>query len=68
MSKFNVLITEDHTLIRFGLKAALQTKDYIGKIFEAADAPTALDIIQKERIDAVIMDLGLPGMNGIEAT
>ena len=68
MSKFNVLITEDHTFIRFGLKAALQTKDYIGKIFEAADAPTALDIVQKERIDAVIMDLGLPGMNGIEAT
>lgn len=68
MSKYNVLITEDHTLIRFGLKTALQTKDYIGKIFEAADAPTALDIVSKENIDAVIMDLGLPGMNGIEAT
>ncbi len=68
MKKYNVLITEDHTLIRFGLKTALCSKDYIKNIYEAADAMTALKIVQSEKIDAVIMDLGLPGMNGIEAT
>lgn len=68
MSKYNVLITEDHTLIRFGLKTALENKTYINKIFEAADAISAINIVRKENIDAVIMDLGLPGMDGIEAT
>ena len=68
MKKYNVLITEDHSLIRFGLKTALSAKDYIGEIFEAPDAQTALDIVKQNNLDAVIMDLGLPGMNGIEAT
>lgn len=68
MNSYNVLITEDHTLIRFGLKTALESKSFIGKIFEAPDAQKALEIIQTEHIDTVIMDLGLPGMNGIEAT
>lgn len=68
MTKYNVLITEDHTLIRFGLKTALESKDYIGKIYEASEAQKAIEIIKKEKIDAVIMDLGLPGTDGISAT
>ena len=68
MTKYNVLITEDHTLIRFGLKTALEKKEYIGRIFEAPDAQKAIDIVKKEHIDAVIMDLGLPGTDGISAT
>jgi len=68
MSSYNVLITEDHTLIRFGLKTVFDTNPYIGKTFEAQDAQKALEIITTESIDAVVMDLGLPGMNGIEAT
>lgn len=68
MSNYNVLITEDHTLIRFGLKTVLETKPYIAKTFEAPDAGKAIEIIKNEHIDAVVMDLGLPGTNGIEAT
>lgn len=68
MNSYNVLITEDHTLIRFGLKTAFESKPFINKIYEAQDAQTAIDTVKKEKIDAVIMDLGLPGMNGIEAT
>lgn len=68
MGKYNVLITEDHALIRFGLKTALKSKDFTGEIFEAADAQTAINIVKTQKIDAVVMDLGLPGMNGIEAT
>jgi len=68
MSSYNVLITEDHTLIRFGLKTVFDTKSYIAKTFEAQDAQKAIEIIKNEHIDAVVMDLGLPGMNGIEAT
>ncbi len=68
MNKFNVLITEDHALIRFGLKTAMSSMETVDKIFEAADSQTAIDIVKNNQIDAVIMDLGLPGMNGIEAT
>lgn len=67
MKSYNVLITEDHTLIRYGLKTVLETKPYIAKTFEAPDAGKALEIIRNESIDAVVMDLGLPGTNGIEA-
>ncbi|MBQ4122653.1 response regulator transcription factor [bacterium] len=65
---YNILIVEDHALIRFGLKTAFETKDFIENIYETSSGEEAVDIIKKEHIDAVIMDLGLPFMNGIEAT
>ena len=65
---YKVLIVEDHALIRFGIKTALETKSYIKEIFEAASAEAALKIVKKENPDAVIMDLGLPVMNGIDAS
>ena len=64
----NILITEDHELTRFRLKTTFEGVENIENIFEADSAETALDIFNKEKIDIVIMDLGLPNMNGIEAT
>lgn len=65
--KSNILITEDHELTRFGLKATFEGSDIAEKIYESSSAEDALEIITKNSIDLVIMDLGLPGMNGIEA-
>ena len=65
---YKVLIVEDHALIRFGLKTAFESKNFIEKIYEAASGEEAINIIKNNNIDAVIMDLGLPNMNGIEAT
>lgn len=67
MQKYNILIVEDHALIRFGLKTALESKDFINNILEASNAEEAVEIVKKENIDAVIMDLGLPNINGIQA-
>lgn len=64
----NILIVEDHELTRFGLKTTFEGVDYIGEIFEAESAETAIDIFKANQIDIIIMDLGLPKMNGIEAT
>ncbi len=64
----NVLIVEDHALIRFGLKTAFEAKNFIKEIFEAENAEDAIEIVKNNSIDVVIMDLGLPSMNGIEAT
>ena len=66
--KINILIVEDHELTRFGLKTTFEGVDYIDTIYEADSAETALDIFNNNHIDVVIMDLGLPKMNGIEAT
>lgn len=65
---YKVLIVEDHALIRFGLKTAFESKNFIDEIYEAASGEDAINIIKNNHIDAVIMDLGLPSMNGIEAT
>ncbi len=66
--KQNILIVEDHELTRFGLKTTFEGVDYVENIFEADSAEKALEIFNSNRIDIVIMDLGLPLMNGIDAT
>ena len=64
----NILIVEDHELTRFGLKTAFEACDYVGEVFEAESAEKGLDIVRSKHTDLVIMDLGLPGINGIEGT
>jgi len=68
MGKYNLLIVEDHALTRFGLTTAFEANTNYAKIFEASNAQTAIEIVNKHPIDVIIMDLGLPDMNGIEAT
>ena len=68
MEKKNILIVEDHALTRFALSASLKDEDFIEQIFEAKDAYEAYDILEKEKINVVLMDLGLPGIDGIAAT
>ncbi len=66
--KKNILIVEDHELTRFGLKTTFEGVDYVENIYEAESAETAIEVFAQNQIDVVIMDLGLPNMNGIEAT
>ena len=64
----NILIVEDHELTRFGLKTTFEGVDFVGRRFEADSAEAAIDIFNNNHIDIIIMDLGLPKMNGIDAT
>ena len=66
--KKNLLIVEDHELTRFGLKTTFEDVDYIDVIYEASSGEDAIEVFKNNKIDLVIMDLGLPQMNGIEAT
>ena len=66
--KKNILIVEDHELTRFGLKTTFEDVDFVDVIYEAASAEEALDVFKNNPVDVVIMDLGLPNMNGIDAT
>ena len=64
----SILIVEDHELTRFGLKTAFETCDFVKEIYEAESAEKAIEIVTENHVDLIVMDLGLPGMNGIEAT
>ena len=66
--KKNILIVEDHELTRFGLKTTFEDVDFVDNIYEASCAEDAIEIFKNNKIDLVIMDLGLPKKNGIEAT
>ena len=63
-----VIIVEDYKLTRVGLRYALNEIENINVIAEAQNAESALVLIEREKPDVVLMDLGLPGINGLEAT
>ena len=63
-----VIIIEDYKLTRVGLRYALNEIENINVIAEAQNAESGLELVEKERPDVVLMDLGLPSMNGLEAT
>lgn len=64
----SVVIVEDFKLTRVGLRCALNSNEDIEVIGESENASDGLSIIEKQAPDVVLMDLGLPDMNGIEAT
>lgn len=68
MEKKSILIVEDHELTRFGLKTTFNGLDFIKNVYEAEYAQKAFEIIANNEIHLVIMDLGLPNIDGIEAT
>lgn len=68
MEKTNILIVEDHALTRFALVASLKDEDFIGEILEAKDAYECYKILSENKTDVILMDLGLPGVDGITAT
>ena len=64
----NILIVEDHELTRFALRTAFDGAEFIGTLYEADSAESGIECFQNNDIALVIMDLGLPNMNGIDAT
>ena len=61
-----LLLVEDDSLFRLGLATCLQREPSIELVAEASDGESALDLVQKDTFDVVILDLGLPGLGGIE--
>jgi len=64
MTPLRLLIVDDEPPIRRFLKTALSAQDY--RVEEAADAETALDFLKRNPVDLMVLDLGLPGMDGLE--
>ncbi len=67
MSLIRVMITDDHLIIREGLRLILETTDEIEVVGEAADGAECLRLLPELRPDVILMDLQMPGMDGITA-
>ena len=66
--KISIILVEDHTLTRFGLKTAFEEAEKLQVIGEAENGEDGILMTLNLKPDIVLMDLGLPGINGIEAT
>jgi DNA-binding NarL/FixJ family response regulator len=63
-----VLIADDHTLVRSGFRLILSATDGIEVVGEAGNGTEALDQIRRTKPDVVLMDIQMPGLDGIETT
>ena len=64
----NVIICDDQAIVRDGLELMLKLEDDIQVVGLAQDGEQALEMVAKLSPDLVLMDLKMPGMNGVEAT
>jgi DNA-binding NarL/FixJ family response regulator len=62
-----VVLAEDHTLVRMGMRLLIESIPGITVVGEAADGFEALQLIEQHRPDCVLMDLAMPGLSGLEA-
>ncbi len=66
--KIRVMLADDHTVLRDGLRSLLESQADITVIGEAANGRDAVREVEKLRPDVVVMDIAMPDLNGIEAT
>lgn len=66
--KINVLLADDHKILREGLKNVIESFSTFRVIGEANDGREAVNLANKLHPDVVIMDVSMPGLNGVEAT
>jgi DNA-binding NarL/FixJ family response regulator len=68
MQPINILITDDHQLFREGMESLLRKLSFIATVFHSGNGREALDVLEKNTIDLVFMDIRMPELSGIEAT
>ena len=67
MRQIRVLLADDHKLIRSGLKLVIQQQADLVVVGEADDGRQAVELARSAKPDVVVMDIGMPNLNGIEA-
>ena len=68
MKRITVLLAEDHTIVREGFRKMLELEDDFEIVGEAQDGRQAVALVKKFHPEAVLMDIAMPLLNGLEAT
>ena len=68
MNKIKVLVVDDHAIMRDGIRALLGLHDDIEIVGEASEGKEAIEKVRELAPDVVVMDIAMPGMDGLEAT
>ena len=68
MNPLRIVIADDHELVRGGIRALVGTRPGWEIIAEAADGRDAVQIVHDMKPDVVVMDIGMPNLNGLDAT
>jgi DNA-binding NarL/FixJ family response regulator len=67
METTRILLADDHTLVRAGMRSLLKDIGGVKVVAEAATGREAIDLVEKYRPDVVLMDIAMSGLNGLEA-
>ncbi len=68
MTKISLLLVDDHAILREGLRALLSYYPDVEVVGEAEDGQQAIELVERLKPDIVLMDIAMPGMNGLDAT
>ncbi len=68
MSKTTVVLADDHAIVRQGLRAVLEAASEFNVVGEVADGLQVLDVVEQMRPNVLVLDLMMPGLNGLEIT
>lgn len=68
MDKIRILIADDHEILRYGIKTYLSAAKDIEIVGEASSGEECLELFQKLQPDVCVLDIGMPGKNGIETS
>lgn len=65
-ARWRILLADDHALVRAGIRALLEDLPYVVVVAETGDGLDALERVRRDPPDLVLLDVSLPGLNGIE--
>jgi DNA-binding NarL/FixJ family response regulator len=68
VTKIRILLADDHTVMRAGLRLLLERQPDLTVVGEAADGRQAVELADSQDPDVAVIDIGMPNLNGIEAT
>ena len=68
MEPISILLADDHTLVRAGIRALIEQLPTVKVVGEAKDGREALRMVKERKPDLILMDVAMPGLNGLEAT
>ncbi|MFC2065029.1 response regulator transcription factor, partial [Chloroflexota bacterium] len=68
MEEIRLMLVDDHEVVRVGLRSFLETQEGIIMVAEASNGDQAIELALKHKPDIILMDITMPGMDGLVAT